>query len=568
MTPNKNLEKFQEFKRLHDLIHETLDDTISPARAAELQALLQSDRDARRHYWQLIHETVILSSWAKGNSLASGEVEVNIETASTVDLAPPAGSLGHSFIGSAVSVVAQAIEWHRHPVRFLTTIAVLTGLFLSVLLFWIWPRQASNQQTARQQATHTGQPASVAKIINTHQVQEASSSTAAFVGAHLRTGQTLRLKSGLVELRFQSGARAILQGQSTLTIEGPNSSRLEHGKLVALVPPAAVGFSVTSPQATIIDLGTEFGMAVTEAAVEVAMFAGRVNVQVNDDSGAVAQQQVLRAGQSARIARRQIAMATLADKRSEFVRKLPTPLRTRSLDLADMVAGGDGQQTLHRRNAGIDLLTGQPLYSPVPRHFTEASGDRGQYRVASANRWVDGVFLPDGEGGRAVQIASTGLTTRQIPDTDGQSYDHLWNGLNDRYVRTALDGVDYASQSILQMFANKGVTFDLQAVRAAHPDWRLARFSTVAGNCRGSVDYLVLVDGQIVFERRNHQASNTGLSMDVPLAPDARFLTLVVTDAGNGSSADQSFLGNPKLWLTTGDSGSVSDRNSEDSTKR
>src|SRR5262249_55973492 len=54
-------------------------------------------------------------------------------------------------------------------------------------------------------------------------------------------------------------------------------ARLLGGKLAARVPEAAIGFEIVSPQGKVIDLGTEFGVAVgAGGATEVYVFEGQV----------------------------------------------------------------------------------------------------------------------------------------------------------------------------------------------------------------------------------------------------------------------------------------------------
>jgi hypothetical protein len=68
--------------------------------------------------------------------------------------------------------------------------------------------------------------------------------------------------SGLIELTFASGTRALVEGPAEFQIMGDNAIRLDHGKMVADVPKGAEGFSVTYSDGTIVDLGTEFGVEV------------------------------------------------------------------------------------------------------------------------------------------------------------------------------------------------------------------------------------------------------------------------------------------------------------------
>src|SRR6185312_1134400 len=78
-------------------------------------------------------------------------------------------------------------------------------------------------------------------------------------GAVLPAGQ-LRLDSGVVELAFASGARAAVEGPAEFNVIDRNMIELRLGKISADVPKNAIGFTVKTPNATVVDLGTRFGI--------------------------------------------------------------------------------------------------------------------------------------------------------------------------------------------------------------------------------------------------------------------------------------------------------------------
>lgn len=91
--------------------------------------------------------------------------------------------------------------------------------------------------------------------------------------------EIVRLFAGSVELTFDDGA--------VVTVEGPvefrplSSSQLEltRGRLLASVPQKAIGFTVSTPTSNVVDLGTEFEVAVNEAGEsDVKVHQGEVEV--------------------------------------------------------------------------------------------------------------------------------------------------------------------------------------------------------------------------------------------------------------------------------------------------
>ncbi len=101
-------------------------------------------------------------------------------------------------------------------------------------------------------------------------------------GSILSSGK-LKLESGLAQIEFYSGARLILDGAVDLELVSANQAICHSGRLRALVPPQARGFSVTSPQFKVVDLGTEFGMEVASNGTStVQVFDGEVDLHSLD----------------------------------------------------------------------------------------------------------------------------------------------------------------------------------------------------------------------------------------------------------------------------------------------
>jgi hypothetical protein len=104
-----------------------------------------------------------------------------------------------------------------------------------------------------------------------------NSSPVLALGDQLPHGQHLELKSGVAEITFDSGAEVTIEGPAALDLNSAWEATLRHGKLRAEVPPAAVGFGIHSATVDVVDLGTQFGMAVEPSgATDVCVLAGAV----------------------------------------------------------------------------------------------------------------------------------------------------------------------------------------------------------------------------------------------------------------------------------------------------
>ncbi|HVK09582.1 MAG TPA: FecR domain-containing protein, partial [Gemmataceae bacterium] len=136
----------------------------------------------------------------------------------------------------------------------------------------------------------------------------------------LRPGRSVRIDRGLAEVRFRCGARLVIEGPAHLDLVSGRVVRLHRGRLTARVPPEAIGFEVLSPQGKVIDLGTEFGIAVgASGEAEVYVFEGKVEAHAAGGPG-----KNLTERQAARIEAGRVT-ATDADPK-KFVRDIvPTP---------------------------------------------------------------------------------------------------------------------------------------------------------------------------------------------------------------------------------------------------
>jgi hypothetical protein len=124
----------------------------------------------------------------------------------------------------------------------------------------------------------SGSPAVACKLSDALNVRWAGNASRLKIGDYL-PGSVVRLESGVVELAFASGAKAAVEGPAEFKLIDRNSMELHQGKLAAEVPAQARGFSVQTPNARVVDLGTRFGLNTkSKDSSEVDVFEGKVRV--------------------------------------------------------------------------------------------------------------------------------------------------------------------------------------------------------------------------------------------------------------------------------------------------
>jgi hypothetical protein len=382
----------------------------------------------------------------------------------------------------------------------------------------------------------------VARITGMVDCQWADETMSVVNGDHVPLNRKYTLSSGLLEITYDTGAKVILQGPVVYAVESANGGFLSVGKLTGKVTTkAARGLTIRTPTAIVTDLGTEFGVEVSKEGNTVShVFRGAVRLQAVSTNGkANGNAQVLHENESARVEKsgkqgdsNRVTVLRSSVKSADFIRQIPEQT-IKILDLVDVVAGGDGFSG--RRDRGINPSNGRVTNTEVLNNPT--FGD-GKYHLVDELPFVDGVFIPH-TNGEAVQLDSVGHAFGDFPSTDNKTCGSLWAGQagNDS---AELDGINYASpgHGNLAMDANKGITFDLDAIRRANPNYKLVRFRAVAGNAEQIskkgyavyADVWVFIDGQMRFRRREITRYNGAFAIMIPINNDDRRLEFLPTE--------------------------------------
>ncbi len=218
------------------------------------------------------------------------------------------------------------------------------------------------------------------------------------------------------------------------------------------------------------------------------------------------------------------------------------------VSLADIVAGGDGHGAAPR-GRGLDITTGK--LTPGQVAIVEHAPVNKLVKPESA--YIDSISIPDGgpSGSTPAPISSTGLTAT-VPHTSGLTWDLIQPGPVQKQDASKLGDVDYAApgHTMIGLHANKLITFDLAAIRAANPAFPAFRFHAVAGYGglgKGSADFQVLIDGKLRSSAQAITHDRGGVDINVPIQPTDRFLSLIATDGGDTIAYDQVFFGDPQL---------------------
>lgn len=239
------------------------DGTISDTDLKLIQALLKEDAEARRYFlqWQMLTATF------------------DVETCAV----PPA-KLDPLIEHSGHPTPKVRLNW----LGIIATYVLAASILVATLVMWSISTEEIDSNVGTKPIAANGTKSEVVadKENTSHGVAiltrlvnpgwpagEASRQ----VGEALRRGR-FQLDEGLAQIEFFCGATIVLEGPADIHLESAKHALVRKGKIRATVPPAARGFSLNAAQMKVVDLGTEFAMAVSGDSVSVQVFDGEVEL--------------------------------------------------------------------------------------------------------------------------------------------------------------------------------------------------------------------------------------------------------------------------------------------------
>ena len=310
-------------KSISELLASLCDETISSAEMAQLDQKLRSDASARHQYFEYLDLHARLSF--------SGSV-VNVKHAEKDESQAADADNPHSSYGvpqpnppspipnlllSPLPSSLSASSFVGGMLFSYLVATVIVGVGLTIAAFVQVSRSpATVQQLASnppssiphpsRKAEYVGQITNMADCVLDNNDLQSVIRGQKNLKTPISVGDRFVVRSGLLEITYDSGAKVILQGPVTYKVDSAASGYLSIGKLTARMenkvanagtqiskspnlnpkPSPSPLFAVRTPTAIVTDLGTEFGVEVLESGItESHVFEGRVEVQRTDVHG-------------------------------------------------------------------------------------------------------------------------------------------------------------------------------------------------------------------------------------------------------------------------------------------
>lgn len=351
-------------------------------------------------------------------------------------------------------------------------------------------------------------------------------------------GRPLVLREGLIQLEFDNQANVVLEGPAKFQILAEDRIGLEYGKLYAVVPKGAIGFSVYTQQAKIIDMGTEFGVQVEcNGDTQLHVMKGKTILMAGGkaDTGGIEVDK----GSARRISAETQVVTDIPCQTTHFIRAFDSVHHVvwreqPSLDLADIVRNGNGTGT---GKPQVRLNYEKGFTKDVRWGHTSTFN---AYLPVKDNPFIDGIFIPNGK----TIISSQGDVFEDFLFTNGVYCSDLFASpdpgsfIIDGQPRTIqFDGQEYSKRGkscIVMQHSNHGVTFDLNAIRNRY-NLKIDRFTSRVGlidfdRKRCNANFYVLVDGQLRYSLLRYTQKGVLNDVLVKLEDTDRFLTLATTE--------------------------------------
>lgn len=244
-----------EVLELHELLDGLVENNLSIKQKNKLQSLMDSSDEARMQYVRFMDMSASLKHYAE--ELVSDDFEESLQPRDKT---------------------SRIVQLFRYSTMLAALVVLGIYLFSGSQFFSVSNLQsASTENQAFKNST--GEPildpvAVLTKLVGIEWRED--SSFRPELGTNLEPC-LLDLKNGLAQVEFLRGSSAILEAPVEFEIINPNEASLLQGKMRALVPHVAYGFTVNLPHGRIIDLGTEFGLKVHPCnSTEIFVFKGKV----------------------------------------------------------------------------------------------------------------------------------------------------------------------------------------------------------------------------------------------------------------------------------------------------
>lgn len=261
--------------RIHDLVTRIQSPTATAGDRAALDELVRDSSEARRVFREYMNDTALLRWQCAGSP---------------------------SDVARELAEIAPDLKRRASGRRGVGAIAglVLVGL-MAAFLAAVW-RGSDEKAPAIAAGPRAPAATGVATVTRVHGVHWESAAVVWPELSRLRIGDVLRFEAGEVSLVFDSGVEVSIRGPADFEVRATDRAFSRLGLITARVGRDGSGFTIETPVATVVDLGTEFVVGVSPSgSTDVAVFSGLVDLSIGAGSPTVPGPRRVTQGEALRI---------------------------------------------------------------------------------------------------------------------------------------------------------------------------------------------------------------------------------------------------------------------------
>ena len=274
------------FSRVHALAVGLLEGTLAPDEQSELDSLILNSPAARKAYLEHVQESACLR-WLCVEEFPAVVERAKMPAEKTRWHSSRTWGIAAIFGGGlACAVVAAVASWmffsgsDNARTRESGTMEVAAAAPIDT-------NKLEKRQMPNIVPTGVDHPA-VATITGLGGVRWQMASGARQMLSRCAIGDRLQLRGGSAELTFDAGAQVTVFGPADFEITSATSIRCRRGRVTTLVDHRGKGFSIETPQAKVVDLGTQFGLQISDKGeTEVVVFQGSIDLSYSPRADAV-----------------------------------------------------------------------------------------------------------------------------------------------------------------------------------------------------------------------------------------------------------------------------------------
>ncbi len=260
-------------QELIEVIILTFDGKVSEDQFCWLQEQINNNGQARDCYFKLLTIYTALNDYSNsgisfGDLVTMGSGYDELDVAVLLELAEEEGAApGVEIVrDNPVEMVKLSEPEVRYPVRPVRKFS-MTGMIAAAALILLVLYVKLNPLTVSVPAAH---------LTDSTRAVWSGKVTTLFHGDSVFADEILTLSSGIVELKTQRDVTVYLEGPAEFQFKSETELLLHYGHLYSQVAINGVGFTINTPNAMVVDLGTEFSVRFDrhEKLTEVQMYKG------------------------------------------------------------------------------------------------------------------------------------------------------------------------------------------------------------------------------------------------------------------------------------------------------